>query len=221
MLKLRYKMDSPLRPPRIVIGGPPGSGRTAQTEALSQTFGLVNVCVKDLLKAEVHNNPENGKIIAQCIDSGDQIPDSIVNPLVENRLKQSDCRVNGWILDGFPETDGQINLLKAMRIKPSLVFLFEQIEDESVRRLSNRRVDPNTGAMYNLEVNPPGDEATSNRLIEAKEDSLNTVKKMYAMWSDKCAKLEDAYKNCHQMMQSDKPQDQLTEALADAIQNPM
>jgi adenylate kinase len=87
MLKLRYKMDSPLRPPRIVINGPPGSGRTSQAEALSQTFGLVNVCVKDLLRAEVHNNPENGKIIAHCIDTGEDVPDHIVNPLVENRLK--------------------------------------------------------------------------------------------------------------------------------------
>jgi len=136
--------------------------------------------VKDLLKNEVHTNPENGKVISHCIDNGEPIPDHIVNPLVEQRLKQSDCRVNGWILDGFPETDGQINLLRAMRIKPQVVFLFEQIEDESIRRLGNRRMDPNTGVLYNLEVDPPSDEATSNRLIEAKEDNFNVVKSMYA-----------------------------------------
>ena len=119
-------------------------------------------------------------MISHCIDNGEPIPDHIVNPLVEQRLKQSDCRVNGWILDGFPETDGQINLLRAMRIKPQVVFLFEQIEDESIRRLGNRRMDPNTGVLYNLEVDPPSDEATSNRLIEAKEDNFNVVKSMYA-----------------------------------------
>ena len=53
------------------------------------------------------------------------MPDYIINPLVEARLKQSDCRVNGYILDGFPETDSQINLLKALRVKPTVVFLFE------------------------------------------------------------------------------------------------
>ena len=91
------------------------------------------------------------------------------------------------------------------------------MEDESVRRLSNRRIDPHTGILYNLEVNPPGDEATSNRLIEAKEDSLEVVKKQFAMWSETCSKLEEAYKNCHQLVSSDRPQDQLTEALSESI----
>jgi len=54
-----------------------------------------------------------------------------------------------------------------MRIKPSTVFLFEQSEEESIRRLSNRKMDPSTGISYNLEINPPSDEATTNRLIEA------------------------------------------------------
>lgn len=119
---------------------------------------MVNICVKDLLKHEIHNNPENGKIISHCFDTGEAVPDHIVNPLVEHRLKQSDCRVNGWILDGFPETDGQINMMKAMRIKPQMVFLLENIEDESIRRLGNRRMDPNTGVVYNLEINPPAEE---------------------------------------------------------------
>jgi adenylate kinase len=41
-------------------------------------------------------------VISKCIDSGDLVPDSVILPLVEQRLKQSDCRVNGWIMDGFP-----------------------------------------------------------------------------------------------------------------------
>jgi len=52
-MKLRYKSDAPRRPPRIVILGPPGSGRTTQCEALAQTFGLVKVSVRDLLKKEL------------------------------------------------------------------------------------------------------------------------------------------------------------------------
>jgi len=69
-------------------------------------------------------------------------------------------------MDGFGYTKSQINLLKALRIKPSTVFICEQNEDESVRRLGNRRIDPVKGDEYNLEVFPPSDEATSNRMIE-------------------------------------------------------
>ena len=126
---------------------------------------MVHVSTRELLKKEIQNNPETGKVIANCIDTGNEVPDHIVNALIEKRLKQSDCKVNGWVMEGFPYTKSQCNLLKAMRIKPSAVFMFEGTEDESVRRLGNRRVDPNTDVVYNLEVNPPGDEGTSGRLI--------------------------------------------------------
>ena len=61
---MRYKSDAPRRPPRIIILGPPGSGRTTQCEALAYTFGLVKVSVRDLLKKEVQENPDNGTVIA-------------------------------------------------------------------------------------------------------------------------------------------------------------
>ena len=66
------------------------------------------------------------------------VPDHIVNGLVEKRLQQTDCRVNGWVLDGFPKTKAQINLLKAIRANPTVVFVLEQPEDESTRRLANK-----------------------------------------------------------------------------------
>jgi adenylate kinase len=58
-----------------------------------------------LLKSEIARNPDTAKIIAQALDQGNLVPDQIVLSVVEQRLKQSDCRVNGWILDGFPQTD--------------------------------------------------------------------------------------------------------------------
>ena len=87
ILKLRYKSDGPRRPPKIIIQGPPGCGRTTQCEQVAAQFGLVKVSVRDLLKAELRENPDNGKIISRCIDSGETIPDEIINSLVEARLK--------------------------------------------------------------------------------------------------------------------------------------
>lgn len=105
MLQLRYKNNAPRRPPRIVILGPPGSGRSSQCQAVAETFGLVPISVQELLKQEIQKNPENGKVIQKCLDSGECVPDGVINGLIENRLKQSDCRVNGWVMDGFPETE--------------------------------------------------------------------------------------------------------------------
>lgn len=221
ILKLRYKNDAPRRPPRIVILGPPGSGRTSQCEAIANQFGLVNVSVRNLIRREMLDNKGNAGNLSKCIDNGEPINENILNNLVENRLKQSDCRVNGWVMEGFPETEGQMSLLKSMRIKPSVVFLFEQSEEESVRRLSNRRIDPETGVLYNLEINPPSDESIAARLIECQEDRYNVVKQKFTEWKKNVPKIEEAYKMYLSVVQSDKAMDQLTESLADIVQNPI
>jgi adenylate kinase len=141
--------------------------------------------------------------------------------LIEKRLKQSDCRVNGWVLEGFPYSKAQINLLKAMRVKPSVVFLFEGTEDESARRLGNRRVDPTTGTIYNLEVNPPSDEATSSRLIEMVQDSDEVVRRAYQANRDKLVLLEETYRSIIQNVNSEKTIEEMNETLADAVTNPL
>lgn len=65
---------------------------------------MVHVSTTKLLKNEIEKNPEVGKIISSCIDKGEMVPDNIVNNLIEQRLKQSDCKVNGYVMEGFPYT---------------------------------------------------------------------------------------------------------------------
>jgi len=118
---------------------------------------------------------------------------------MEQRLKQSDCKVNGWILDGFPQSEAQVNLLKAMRLKPSLVCLFEQTEQVSINRLKNRRIDPQTGIEYNLESKQPQDPLVEARLLAEAEDREEAVKKRYANWQLSLSLMEETYK---QMLQN-------------------
>ena len=70
----------------------------------------------------------------------------------------------------------QITLLKSLKIRPSLVCMFEQPESETIRRLKNRRMDPETGIFYNLELAPPSDDAVVKRLYEMSEDKEEIVK---------------------------------------------
>lgn len=83
---------------------------------------------------------------------------------MDSRLRQADCRINGWVLDGFPSNEIEINLLKSMGKTPTTVILLEQSVEECVRRLGNKRVDPLTGDLYNTEINPPKDEKVASRL---------------------------------------------------------
>lgn len=221
MLKLRFKSNAPRRPPKVVLVGPPGSGCSTQAHAIAEYFGLVKVSVRDLLKEEVKRNPTNGRVISNCIDNGLAIPDNIVNKLVGDRVLASDCRVNGWVLEGFPKTKNQLNLLGALNIKPNSILVLDQSEEESIRRLDNKRIDPATGELFNNEINPPSDEATQNRLIKAAEDEEEIVKKRYELWKDTLPLLEDHFKMSLQLFQSDRPMEQMTEQLADAVQNPI
>lgn len=105
MLKLRYKSDAPRRPPRVILLGPPGSSRSTQSRILAEKFGLVNVSPSILLKAEAERAPGIKIKIRESVERGEPVPDEILLRLIDNRLRQSDCRVNGWVLDGFPENE--------------------------------------------------------------------------------------------------------------------
>jgi len=88
-------------------------------------FGLVLVSPQTLLLAEAEIQPAIKIKMQEALETGVGIPDEILLRLIDQRIRQSDCRLNGWVLDGFPETESQVNLLKSMRVKPSLVCIFE------------------------------------------------------------------------------------------------
>lgn len=182
---------------------------------------MVHVCCRSLLKAEVQRNPSAGPLITRFLDSGTMVPDSLVCTLVEQRLALSDCRINGWVIDGFPQTEQQINLLKTIKIQPSVVCLFEQSDEESIRRLIKRRVDPETGNAYNLEIDPPTDQTVADRLTHHVEDTERIIRNRLAAWNAQIANVEEAFKNQVLCIASDKPVSQITEIISDAIQNPI
>lgn len=221
MLRIRYKSDAPRRPPRVILLGPPGSGRSTQAKIISKRFGLVHICTRTLIKAEIVKKPDLAQVIAKCLKEGQLVPESVVIPLIEQRLKQSDCRVNGWVLDGFPQSEAQINLLKSLRIRPSLVCLFEQPEQESLRRLQHRKIDPETGIIYDLDMSPPTEEDVTARLIPMPEDGESVIKQRLQNYLAQQHHVEEAYKDMLFTVQADQPIEQVTEVISDVILNPI
>ena len=221
MLRLRYKNDAPRRPPRIILLGPPGSGRGTQAKIISKRFGLVHVSARGLIKEEVARKPELAKVITAAMNDGKLVPASIIIPLVEQRLKQSDCRVNGWVLDGFPQNEAQINLLKSLKITPSLVCMFEQPENETIRRLVNSKIDQETGLIYNMDIGAPSDESILARLAALPDSNETNVKARVAQWNANVHHIEDSFKDKLFTVQADQPIDQVTEVITDVILNPI
>jgi pantothenate kinase len=86
MMNLRFRDNAPRRPPRVIILGPPGSGRSTTAEIISKRYGLVNVSPLQLVQAEAKINPMIKTKVQQALDSGHEIPDDILKRVIDQRL---------------------------------------------------------------------------------------------------------------------------------------
>ena len=100
----------------LVFLGPPGAGKGTLSEALLQDEKLVHISTGDILRDEIRRETELGKSAKALMDQGKLVPDQIVADMVAARLSQDDCS-RGYILDGFPRTVKQAELLEEAAAK--------------------------------------------------------------------------------------------------------
>jgi len=127
---------------RLVFLGPPGVGKGTQAKIFSEIFGLPHVSTGEMLREAVASGSSLGQAISEIINRGELVSDDVVAQVLEQRLGREDC-LHGFILDGFPRTLRQGELLTAIldRLHVSLnrVFYFSLPTDELLKRLSHRR----------------------------------------------------------------------------------
>ena len=111
---------------QVVIIGSPLSGKSTYAKMVADTFGCVLVSPDQLVFEEGGRDPQVSRRYRGDIQKLNEIPDDVLLRLIDVRLRQPDCRMNGWVLDGFPSTETQLNLLKAMHVKPHVVVMLEQ-----------------------------------------------------------------------------------------------
>jgi len=96
--------------PRLLLIGPPGAGKGTQAHALSQAFGVPAISTGDIFRHNVVQETPLGVQAKAFMDAGDNVPDSLTNDLITDRLEQSDA-ANGFLLDGYPRTTDQVRHL--------------------------------------------------------------------------------------------------------------
>ena len=98
----------------LIFLGPPACGKGTQTSKLANYFGFPHIDTGSLLRAEMSSGSENGKIAKQYVDKGLLVPVELVGKMIKDRLSKDDCK-DGFILDGFPRSLEQAEMLEDIR----------------------------------------------------------------------------------------------------------
>jgi adenylate kinase len=142
---------------RLVLLGPPGSGKGTQAKILLERYKIPQVSTGDMLRAAVRAGTPVGQAATWYMNRGALVPDDVIVGLVRERLAQYDCSC-GYILDGFPRTVAQAEaleaMLKAFGTPLDHVISLEVGEDDLVARIAGRRTCRNCGAMYHVQFSP-------------------------------------------------------------------
>lgn len=210
----------------LVFLGPPGAGKGTLSEPLMKAEKLVHISTGDILRAEIRNGTELGKSAKSYMESGQLVPDEIVADMVAARLGAGDCR-NGFILDGFPRTVVQAELLeKAMAasgMKLHAAVLFDAPEDLLLRRLTARLLCRSCGKGYNRLFMKPRKEGVCDdcggELYQRPDDSLSTARNRLKVYREQTAPVIDFYRERGLLLEIDSslPKEQGAAALASIL----
>jgi adenylate kinase len=188
---------------RLVLLGPPGSGKGTQANALVARLKAPKISTGDMLRAALAAGTPLGLEAKSYMDAGKLVPDSVVIGLVEERLKAADAQ-KGFILDGFPRTTAQADALGALlaRLEKPLekVVQLDVPSELIVERTTLRRTDKRTGQIYHLKYSPPPPNA---ELEHRADDREETVKQRLAQYEAMTAALLPYYQRLGLLMRVD------------------
>lgn len=160
---------------RLVLLGPPASGKGTQAAILRERLGVPQISTGDMLRAARRDGTALGKEAERFMSVGQLVPDSVVIGLVEERLAEADT-AQGFILDGFPRTVPQAEALEALLAKLAqpldAVLQIDVSRDLLVERATLRRTDKRTGQIYHLKYNPPPSDADLEHRADDQEETI-------------------------------------------------
>jgi adenylate kinase len=181
---------------KIVLLGPPGSGKGTQGARLEKDFGFKRISVGDILRKHVAEEGDLGKRIKSFIEKGEMVPDEIIFKLIEKDLCHKDI-----IFDGIPRNLRQAETLDKILAERNeridVAILINTPEDEILKRLTSRRVCRECWEVYNLITNPPKTEGICDRcggiLYQREDDKEDVVKHRLEVYRSETEPLIEFY----------------------------
>lgn len=187
----------------LIMVGPPASGKGTQTKKLVEETGLKHVDTGSMLREAVASGTEAGKIAKGFMDKGQLVPVEIVARIIKERLSKDDCK-NGFILDGFPRSSEQAEILDKILAEidsdnevDMKVVYFEIPIDNLIERIVYRRSCPDCGAIYNIKTMTLKEDGKCDdcgaSLVQRADDNEETAKSRFNTYFEQTAPLIDLY----------------------------
>ena len=168
---------------KIVMLGAPGAGKGTQAKLIAESYGIPHVSTGDIFRANVKGGTALGMEAKAYMDKGELVPDELTVRILLDRVSQEDCR-NGYVLDGFPRTIPQAEVLDSELSKMGEAIdhaIDVEVPDENiVKRMGGRRACLKCGATYHIVHIPPKQEGICDncgeKLVQRDDDKEETVK---------------------------------------------
>lgn len=181
----------------LILLAAPGAGKGTQAEKLCEHYGIPSISTGAILRKNIKEGTELGKIAKGYIDEGKLIPDDIMIKVMDSRLKEDDCK-NGFILDGFPRTLKQAEELDKSPIKIDKVLNIDVPDEKIIERLEGRLECSKCGTTFHIIHRKPKTEGVCDNcggeLKKRDDDKPETVKKRLNVFHKETEPLLEFYK---------------------------
>lgn len=187
---------------KIIMLGAPGAGKGTQAKMIADKYSVPHVSTGDIFRANIKNGTELGMEAKKYMDQGLLVPDELTVKILLDRVAQDDCK-NGYVLDGFPRTIPQAEVLdKALsELGETIDYAIDvDVPDENIiNRMSGRRACLACGATYHIVHVPSKQEGICDRcgkeLVLRDDDKPETVKNRLDVYHKQTQPLIDFYTN--------------------------
>jgi adenylate kinase len=195
---------------RLVLLGAPGAGKGTQAAEITQRVGLPHISTGDLLRAAIRDGSSLGRRVAAIVERGELVPDGLIAEVMEERLGRPDA-ADGFLLDGFPRTVAQAELLERILARRGQgldrVIRLDVPESEIIDRLSGRRSCGHCGAVYHVQHNPPRRDGLCDRcgseLSQRPDDTVPVIAERLKAYREQTAPLVTRYQEAGLLLSVD------------------
>ena len=185
---------------KIIMLGAPGAGKGTQAKMIADKNGVPHISTGDIFRANIKTGTELGMEAKKYMDQGLLVPDELTVRILLDRVAQDDCK-NGYVLDGFPRTIPQAEVLDSelTKLGDHIDYAINvDVPDENiVKRMSGRRACLTCGATYHIEHVPPKKEGIcdvcGSELVLRDDDKPETVKNRLNVYHEQTQPLIDFY----------------------------